>query len=60
MGVFVAERHDLVAHHARISALADARGAAPAATPRVATATADADAASGPGRDGEADAPGLF
>jgi ribosomal protein L3 glutamine methyltransferase len=60
MGVFVAERHDLVAHHARISALADARGAAPAATPRVATATADADAASGPDRDGEADAPGLF
>ena len=33
MGVFVAERHDLVAHHARIRALADAReaGAAPAA-----------------------------
>jgi len=27
MGVFVAERHDLVAHHARIRALADARGA---------------------------------
>ena len=31
MGVFVAERHDLVAHHARIRALADAREqAAPA------------------------------
>jgi ribosomal protein L3 glutamine methyltransferase len=27
MGVFVAERHDLVTHHARIRALADARGA---------------------------------
>jgi ribosomal protein L3 glutamine methyltransferase len=35
MGVFVAERHDLVAHHAKIRALADARGqgvAAPAAS----------------------------
>lgn len=33
MGVFVAERHDLVAHHARIRKLADARehGAVPAA-----------------------------
>lgn len=30
MGIFVAERHDLVAHHARIRALADAREAAPA------------------------------
>ena len=35
MGVFVAERHDLVAHHARIRQLADARegGSAPAAKP---------------------------
>ena len=34
MGVFVAERHDLVAHHARIRQLADARGAgAPVAAP---------------------------
>ena len=33
MGVFVAERHDLVAHHARIKALADAReGRAPEAS----------------------------
>jgi ribosomal protein L3 glutamine methyltransferase len=58
MGVFVAERHDLVAHHARISALADARGAGPAATTHVATATA-ADAGGTDGA-GEADAPGLF
>jgi ribosomal protein L3 glutamine methyltransferase len=33
MGVFVAERHDLVAHHARIRALADAREQAAAPTP---------------------------
>lgn len=50
MGVFVAERHDLVAHHARISVLADARGAA---------RTVDAIAADADG-DGEAPAPGLF
>src|SRR5690606_31086861 len=39
MGVFVAERHDLVAHHARIRALADARGAGASAG-----AAGDADA----------------
>lgn len=33
MGVFVADRHDLVAHHARIRALADAREAAAPAPP---------------------------
>lgn len=33
MGVFVADRHDLVAHHARIKALADAREANPAEAP---------------------------
>jgi ribosomal protein L3 glutamine methyltransferase len=32
MGVFVAERHDLVAHHARIRQLADARGAGAASS----------------------------
>jgi len=32
MGVFVAERHDLVAHHAKIRALADAREQASAGT----------------------------
>ncbi len=44
MGVFVAERHDLVAHHARIKALADAReGKAPEArAPESATGTSDA------------------
>jgi hypothetical protein len=31
--VFVAERHDLVAHHARIRALADARGAGAGESP---------------------------
>jgi len=33
MGVFVADRHDLVSHHARIKALADAREAATAQAP---------------------------
>ena len=36
MGVFVAERHDLVAHHEKIRALADAREQA-AAAPGVAS-----------------------
>ena len=38
MGIFVAERHDLVAHHARIRALADAREPANAAAPDAAAA----------------------
>jgi len=47
MGVFVAERHDLVAHHARIRKLADARpGGASRAAPAPAAAAAD-DAAPG-------------
>jgi ribosomal protein L3 glutamine methyltransferase len=52
MGVFVAERHDLVAHHARIRQLADARGTGAGAGTPVARAPATSSAA--------ADEPGLF
>jgi ribosomal protein L3 glutamine methyltransferase len=41
MGIFVAERHDLVAHHARIRALADAREAAAPAGAQMAGQAAD-------------------
>jgi ribosomal protein L3 glutamine methyltransferase len=58
MGVFVVERHDLVAHHARIRALADARGAGDAALPRAAPASVAA--AAGVDDAGADESPGLF
>jgi ribosomal protein L3 glutamine methyltransferase len=54
MGVFVAERHDLVAHHARIRKLADARGADAGAGAGTAASSAATKSTAA------ADEPGLF
>lgn len=60
MGVFVAERHDLVAHHARIRKLADARGAGAPAAAASAAAPVAAGAPPAEAQVDADDAPGLF